>query len=49
LTAKGVTVNDVDRKAFRAALSKTNSYKGWTSKYGDDAWNRLEDAAGKLT
>jgi tripartite ATP-independent transporter DctP family solute receptor len=49
LTAKGVTVNDVDRKAFRTALSKTTFYKDWKTKYGDDAWGRLESAAGKLT
>ena len=49
LSAKGVAFNDVDRKAFRGALSKTTFYKDWKSKYGDDAWNRLEAATGKLT
>jgi len=49
LSAKGVAFNDVDRNAFRNALRKTTFYKDWKSKYGDDAWNRLEAATGKLT
>ena len=49
LTAKGIQFNDVDRNAFRDALRKTTFYKDWKSKYGDDAWNRLEAATGKLT
>ena len=48
LTAKGVQFNDVDRNAFRDALRKTTFYKDWKSKYGDDAWNKLEAATGKL-
>jgi tripartite ATP-independent transporter DctP family solute receptor len=48
LSGKGLAFNDVDRNAFRDALRKTSFYKDWKGKYGDDAWNRLEAATGKL-
>jgi len=48
LTGKGLTFNDVDRNAFRDALRKSSFYKDWKGKYGDEAWNRLEAATGKL-
>jgi tripartite ATP-independent transporter DctP family solute receptor len=49
LTAKGLAFNDVDRKAFRAALSKTSFYKDWRAKFGDNAWSLLEATTGPLT
>ncbi len=49
LTAKGLTFNDVDRKAFRAALGKTSFYKDWKAKFGDEAWSLLEASTGPLT
>ena len=48
LTAKGVQFNEVDTKAFRAAVGKTSFYKDWKGKYGDEAWNLLEKFVGKL-
>jgi tripartite ATP-independent transporter DctP family solute receptor len=49
LTAKGLAFNDVDRKAFRAALGKTSFYKDWRTKFGDEAWSLLEASTGPLT
>jgi tripartite ATP-independent transporter DctP family solute receptor len=48
LTAKGLQFNDVDTGAFRAALNKTNFYREWKAKYGDEAWSILEKTSGKL-
>ena len=48
LKAKGITFIDVDRQAFRAALSKTSFYGDWKAKYGDQAWSLLEKYSGKL-
>ncbi|MEK0084031.1 TRAP transporter substrate-binding protein [Benzoatithermus flavus] len=48
LTAKGLQFNDVDREPFRAALRKTSFYQDWKSKYGDEAWSKLEQVVGKL-
>ena len=45
---KGINLIEVDRNAFRDALRKTSFYKDWKGKYGDEAWNRLEAATGKL-
>jgi len=49
LTAKGIVFNEVDRKQFRDALRKTTFYTDWKSKYGDEAWGKLESFTGKLT
>lgn len=48
LTAKGLQFNDVDRQPFRDALGRTSFYKDWKAKYGDEAWNHLENTSGKL-
>ncbi|WP_448191095.1 TRAP transporter substrate-binding protein [Azospirillum sp. sgz301742] len=48
LTAKGITFLEVDREAFRAALSKTSFYSDWKAKYGNEAWGLLEKSVGKL-
>ena len=46
--AKGLTFIEVDRTPFREALGKTNFYKEWKGKFGDEAWAHLEKASGKL-
>jgi TRAP-type C4-dicarboxylate transport system substrate-binding protein len=48
LTAKGLVFNDVDVKPFQAALAKTTFYADWKAKYGAEAWDLLEQSAGKL-
>ena len=49
LTAKGLEFNDVDRAAFRNALGRTDFYKEWRGKYGEEAWAILEKSTGKLS
>lgn len=49
LSAKGLKFIDVDRAAFRQALSKTSFYADWKSKFGEEAWSQLEKAAGQLS
>jgi tripartite ATP-independent transporter DctP family solute receptor len=48
LKGKGITFIDIDRAAFRAALSKTSFYADWKAKYGSEAWALLEKYVGKL-
>jgi TRAP-type C4-dicarboxylate transport system substrate-binding protein len=48
LIKNGMDLHEVDREAFRAALAKTSYYRDWKTKYGDEAWNRLEESSGKL-
>jgi TRAP-type C4-dicarboxylate transport system substrate-binding protein len=48
LAAKGLVFNDVDPASFRETLTKSGFYSEWKTKFGDDAWALLEDAAGKL-
>lgn len=48
LSKKGMELHEVDREAFRAILAKTSYYRDWKSKYGEEAWNRLEQSSGKL-
>jgi TRAP-type C4-dicarboxylate transport system substrate-binding protein len=48
LTSKGLQFNDVDREPFREALRKTSFYRDWKAKYGEEAWNNLEQVSGKL-
>jgi tripartite ATP-independent transporter DctP family solute receptor len=48
LTGKGLQFNDVDRNLFRDALRKTSFYADWKAKFGDEAWNLLQQAAGPL-
>ena len=49
LATKGMTVHDVDRAKFRAALKGTSYYKDWKTKFGDEAWGVLEATTGSLT
>lgn len=48
LSEKGIKFNDVDPKAFQAALKKTEYYTEWKGKIGEQAWTALERYAGKL-
>lgn len=48
LTAKGLQFVEVNRAPFREALGKTNFYKEWKGKFGDEAWALLEKTSGKL-
>ena len=48
LSGKGLQFIDVDREPFRQALAKTNFYKDWKAKFGDEAWTHLEKTSGKL-
>jgi tripartite ATP-independent transporter DctP family solute receptor len=48
LGSKGLSFIDVDQEAFRAALGKTDFYATWRAKYGDTAWELLEQVSGKL-
>src|ERR1700759_3518026 len=41
LSKNGMELHEVDREAFRAALSKTSYYRDWKVKYGDEAWSKL--------
>src|SRR5689334_5036050 len=47
LKAKGLVFNDVDPAPFRAALTKAGYYAEWRKKFGDEAWQMLEEAAGQ--
>ncbi len=49
LAAKGMSVHDVDRAAFRQTLNASSYYKDWKAKFGDQAWGVLEATSGKLT
>jgi tripartite ATP-independent transporter DctP family solute receptor len=49
LSAKGIKFIDVDRAAFRQAVSRTSFYSDWRSKFGDEAWAQLEKYAGQLS
>ena len=48
LQAKGLEFIDVDRSAFREVLRKTNYYRNWRTKFGEDAWKTLEQVRGPL-
>jgi tripartite ATP-independent transporter DctP family solute receptor len=48
LSTKGMQFIEVDRESFRQALAKTNFYKDWKGKYGEQAWSHLEEFSGKL-
>ncbi len=44
----GTAFNDVDRAAFKEALSKAGFYKTWREKFGPDLWSLLEATTGPL-
>jgi tripartite ATP-independent transporter DctP family solute receptor len=48
LAAKGLIFNDVDPEPFRELLRKSGFYTGWKAKFGDEAWQLLEETTGKL-
>lgn len=48
LSDKGMKILDVDKKAFRDALVKTDYYPKWKKKFGPEAWSLLEKTAGSL-
>lgn len=48
LQAKGLQFVEPDKNVFKAALAKSNFYKDWRGKFGEDAWKLLEEGAGSL-
>ena len=48
LAAKGLAVNEVDPAPFRVKLRESGFYAQWRSKFGEQAWQLLEEATGKL-
>ena len=48
LAAKGLVFNDVDPAPFRETLTKSGFYTEWKTKFGEEAWSRLEEFTGKL-
>lgn len=48
LTKLGVTFNKPDPAPFRDMLKTSGFYTEWKSKYGDEAWGKLEKYSGKL-
>jgi len=49
LTQKGMVFNTPDPSQFRSALVKAGFYAQWQKSYGTEAWEKLEQYAGKLT
>src|ERR1700709_558836 len=49
LTGKGFVFNQPDLKPFREKLRAAGFYSEWKGKYGDQAWELLETAVGKLS
>jgi TRAP-type transport system periplasmic protein len=48
LATKGLQLIEPDKKAFKAALAKTNFYKELRTKFGEEAWKLLQDSVGSL-
>ena len=49
LGAKGLGFNDVEPAPFRARLRESGFYAQWRAKFGEQAWQLLEEATGELT
>lgn len=49
LTKQGLVFNQPDTAPFREALRKAGFYAQWKGRFGDEAWNILEQSTGKLT
>ncbi len=49
LKSKGLVFEDVDKAAFRAALTQAGFYAEWKQKFGDAAWAILESEVGTLS
>jgi len=48
LAAKGLIFNAVNPEPFREVLRKAGFYVEWKAKFGDESWQLLEEATGKL-
>ena len=48
LSGAGLAFNDTDPAPFRDALKKSGFYNEWHGKYGDAAWQVLQDTVGSL-
>jgi TRAP-type C4-dicarboxylate transport system substrate-binding protein len=48
LKSKGLIFNSPDKNLFRAALTKAGFYEEWKTKFGPEAWAKLEQYSGKL-
>ncbi len=48
LKSKGMTFNQPSPDSFRAKLREAGFYTDWKGRFGEEAWNLLEKAAGKL-
>lgn len=48
LQKNGLQILEVDSAAFKSELAKTDFYKTWRAKFGDEAWKLLQDHAGSL-
>ena len=48
LSGNGLAFNDTDPAPFRDALKKSGFYSEWHGKYGDAAWQVLQDSVGGL-
>jgi tripartite ATP-independent transporter DctP family solute receptor len=48
LKQKGMVFNYPDKNAFRTVLTKAGFYEEWKTKFGADAWAKLEKYSGKL-
>ena len=49
LAGKGLTFNQPNVAPFRDKLRSAGFYAEWKTKYGEQAWDLLEKAAGKLS
>lgn len=48
LVDKGLTLVEVDKAPFRAAIAKAGFYTGWKPKFAPDLWAALETVTGPL-
>jgi TRAP-type transport system periplasmic protein len=48
LAGKGLTFNKPSSEPFRDKLRQAGFYSEWKGKYGEEAWNLLEKAVGRL-
>jgi tripartite ATP-independent transporter DctP family solute receptor len=49
LVAKGMTISQIDRTAFREHLKAAGFYATWRKTFGDEAWLLLEKYAGDVS
>jgi tripartite ATP-independent transporter DctP family solute receptor len=49
LESKGMVFNDCDADSFRKTLREAKFYSQWKAKLGNDAWDLLEKAVGKIS